>query len=68
MRRNDPDDPLTQVNVRLPQSLRDRVDARRATLDLSRDVWIERAIRFALDHPPGSPLQTRAGRSLRRIR
>ena len=40
--------PRRQMNVRLPADLVDQIDERRARLDLSRDVWVERVIRHAL--------------------
>lgn len=51
------DDPLVQMNVRVPRSIREQVDARRAELALrpennghfSRDKWVTNAIRYALD-------------------
>ena len=48
-----------QMNVRLPEDLIEAVDARRSRKDLSRDVFVERALRFALDNapPPGRPGQ-----------
>lgn len=57
-----------QVNVRLPVDLVEAVDARRARKDLSRDQWIERALRFALEQKPeGQPgtgeLRTMSGRT-----
>ena len=58
-----------QVNVRLPVDLVEAIDARRAKKDLSRDQWMERALRFALEQPTatGSPLtgelRTRSGRT-----
>lgn len=55
--RPDPDE-LVQMNVRVPRSLRDEVDARRARLDLSRDRWVVRALRFALAQP-GNPARGR---------
>jgi hypothetical protein len=42
------DDPRVQMNVRLPKSLRDAIDARRAVKDMSRDKWVENAVRYAL--------------------
>ncbi|UQS95208.1 omega transcriptional repressor [Pseudanabaena phage Pam4] len=42
------DDPVVQVNVRIPRSLRDAIDARRAVKGLSRDRWMANAARFAL--------------------
>lgn len=48
-----------QMNVRIPEDLRDEVDTRRARKDLSRDAWVERAIRFALTHGPTCPAPTR---------
>ena len=46
-----------QMNVRLPEDLIEAIDARRSRKDLSRDVWVERALRYALDAnpPPGRP-------------
>lgn len=54
--RNDPDDPLVQCNVRLPKSVRDQIDARRAVKDMSRDLWVTNAVRFALSQHPGPTL------------
>ena len=42
-------EPRVQVNVRLPTSVRDRIDARRHTKGLSRDEWMLRAVLYALD-------------------
>lgn len=61
--RSSTDDPVVQMNVRIPKSLRDRIDARRGTKDMSRDLWVTNALRFALDNagrgapvtPPGGP-------------
>lgn len=47
-----------QVNVRLPEDLRDEIDRRRARKDMSRDVWVERALRYALATSP-QPRPTR---------
>lgn len=60
------DDPLVQVNVRIPRSLRDRIDARREQLPtddgrpVSRDRWAARVFAHALRQPlPGAkPTQT----------
>ena len=57
-----------QVNVRLPLDLVEAIDARRARKDLSRDEWMARALRFALeaptvDDPKTGELRTRAGRT-----
>lgn len=41
-----------QMNVRLPEDLIAQVDLRRARKDLSRDAWVERAIRYALANSP----------------
>lgn len=46
------DDPKVQVNVRLPVTLRDEMDARRAPLGLSRDEWMRRALVWAMSQPP----------------
>jgi len=52
------DDPLVQCNVRIPKSLRDAIDARRAALPptpdgrpLSRDAWAKRVFTHALRQP-----------------
>jgi hypothetical protein len=47
-------DPRVQMNVRIPASLRDTIDLRRATLGLTRDEWVKRACTWALMQPPGS--------------
>lgn len=57
-----------QVNVRLPLDLVEAIDARRARKDLSRDEWMTRALRFALEAPNVSDpatgeLRTMAGRT-----
>lgn len=39
-----------QVNVRLPVPLIEQIDARRQVKDMSRDKWVENALRFALQH------------------
>lgn len=41
-----------QMNVRLPVDLIARLDARRNRKDLSRDVFVERALEYALAHNP----------------
>lgn len=41
-----------QCNVRLPGDLIDAMDERRARKDLSRDKFIERAVRYAMEHHP----------------
>ena len=51
--------PRVQMNVRIPEDLRDEVDARRARKDMSRDLWVERALRFALAYGPGPTRSTR---------
>jgi predicted HicB family RNase H-like nuclease len=47
-----------QFNVRLPVDLIEAVDARRARKDLSRDKWVENALRFALAQHPTSTSTT----------
>lgn len=51
------------MNVRLPEDLIDTVDARRHRLDLSRDAWVERALRYALSANP--EVRTQTGRTVR---
>lgn len=46
--KRDPNDPLVQMNVRVPQSLRDQIDARRDLKGLSRDRWVTNALSFLL--------------------
>lgn len=41
-----------QMNVRLPVDLIEAIDVRRARKDMSRDLWVEKALRFALAHHP----------------
>lgn len=55
-----------QVNVRLPVDLVEQIDRRRTRKDLSRDQWMERAVRFALSYNPedgSGALETTAGRT-----
>lgn len=40
------------MNVRVKRSLRNDIDARRAPLGLSRDEWVARALKWALNQPP----------------
>lgn len=48
-----------QMNVRLPTDLIAQIDVRRAHKDLSRDQFVERALRFALaNNPPRTPVPT----------
>jgi hypothetical protein len=42
------DDPLVQMNVRVPQSVKDAATARAADRDLSLGKWVANACRFAL--------------------
>lgn len=65
---DDESDPLTQVNIRIPRSLRDAIDARRALLPtddgrpVSRDKWAARVFRHALRQPaPGAATPTSPG-------
>lgn len=48
-----------QMNVRLPPELIDEIDDRRSARSLSRDQWVERALRFALHHNPAPRTPTR---------
>lgn len=49
-----------QCNVRLPGDLIDAMDARRARKDLSRDKFVERCLRYAMEnHPDLTPAPTR---------
>lgn len=58
------DDPLVQMNVRVPTALREQVDARRAALGLSRDRYVTRAAAHALhQHVRGEPHSNRVGRT-----
>lgn len=41
-----------QCNVRLPEDLVAAIDVRRAKKDLSRDKFVERALRYALAQQP----------------
>lgn len=50
----DPPEHRVQMNVRIPEALRDTIDLRRATLGLTRDEWVKRACTWALMQPPGS--------------
>ena len=59
-----PDDPLVQMNVRIPTSLRDAIDRRRASIGptgLSRDKWVTRALTLALR--VSTPIRTAGGRT-----
>lgn len=51
------------MNVRLPADLIEQIDARRARLDLSRDAWVERALRYAIAAPPS--IRTETARTVR---
>lgn len=66
-----------QMNVRLPEELIDTIDNRRAALELSRDTWVERALKWAVSQPPPAPptslrrtqvARTEAGRTFARRR
>ena len=46
------------MNVRLPGDLIDQIDSRRARLDLSRDAWVEKALRYAIAVPPSARTET----------
>lgn len=48
-----------QMNVRLPEDLIESVDARRRIKGLSRDQWVEKALRFALRNHPAQPTRRR---------
>ena len=50
MGKPNPDDPLVQMNVRVPISVKDVVATRAERIGISRDEWIRRAIEFALIH------------------
>lgn len=53
------------MNVRIPESMRDAIDERRALLPhptrdgemMSRDQWVANAIEMALLRPPGTPVR-----------
>lgn len=60
----DPGDELVQMNVRVPKSLRDAIDARRASKGLSRDKWCTRALTWALQqHQRAEPHTNSVGRT-----
>lgn len=58
----DDNDPLVQMNVRIPQSVRDAADARRNQLGLSQSQWIANLILWGLQQPPGTPADGRRRR------
>lgn len=61
----DPDE-VVQMNVRVPRSLRDAIDARRAQVrnGLSQSQYVANAVRFALQHAPAAGhFDTPAGRT-----
>lgn len=47
-----PDDPLRQMNVRVPSSLLAAVDERRALRRQSRDEWTAKALAYVLKNTP----------------
>jgi len=47
------------MNVRLPEDLIEAIDVRRARKDLSRDRFVENAIRYALAQHPEPPTRHR---------
>lgn len=59
----DPADPLIQMNVRIPKSLRAQVDARREEVGLSRDRWVTNALTWILQQTviPGAPYRSGQG-------
>lgn len=70
----DPTDPpprRKQMNVRLPEDLIESIDTRRQRKGLSRDAWVERALRYALratDRTPASEaVATAPGRRTARL-
>lgn len=60
---------MCQMNVRVPRSMIDMLDERRAGLSeqtgvkISRDEWIRRVIEWALIQPPGTPVRHRIRRA-----
>lgn len=48
----DPPPKKRQMNVRLDPDLIDLIDQRRALRGLSRDEWVARALRYALQEQP----------------
>lgn len=48
-------DPLSRITLRLPESLRGRVDDAAATAGVSLNTWFVRAVQDALDPPVQSP-------------
>ena len=51
--------PRRQMNVRLPEDLIEAIDVRRARKDLSRDRFVENALRYALAQHPEPPTRHR---------
>lgn len=42
---------MKQVQLRLPDDLAERVDARTAAVGLSRNAWLNKVIEWALEQP-----------------
>ena len=62
----DEEDPLVQMNVRVPRSVVDQVNTRRAESGLSQSKWVTRALKFTLAQPrvqPKRPGRPTLGRS-----
>lgn len=57
--------PKKQMNVRIDPDLIEEIDSRRDRLSLSRDVWVERALRYALRAQPSPRTATRDTRKRR---
>ena len=51
--------PRRQMNVRLPEDLIEAIDVRRARKDMSRDAFVENALRYALAQHPEPPTRHR---------
>ncbi len=62
----DTDGDVTRITLRLPESLKEAVEAAAATASVSVNTWLVRAITTAVTGPPIDPPTTRSDRSGRR--
>jgi len=54
MPRAKPDDPLVQMNVRIPRSMRVEIESRSMRVGIGRDEWLRRVMEWALRQPESS--------------